>query len=431
MASGYTAPVSAAQVGSYFVGQYYQILRQQPDLAHQFYTDASTMIRVDGDSSESASAMLQIHTLLVSLNFTAIEIKTINSLESWSGGILVVVSGSVRSKDFSGRRKFVQTFVLAPQEKGYFVLNDIFHFLGEDVVHQHAVPILSEHKIDTQLPVSTPIQEPPVSDYGLEAEASGYITSVHIDGDDHVDEYNFEEQQQPELPEQGPETETVLEEVPAEEPSDLHQHVVEPVPETLHSVEEPVAEAPKHTYASILRAPKGQSVPPVVSRPSVTKSIPPPEWQHAQPAAPQSNVFESSLDATEENPTLEEEGEPKSVYVRNLPSTVSAAEIEQEFKNFGRIAPDGVFIRNRKEIGVCYAFVEFEDLQAVQIAIKASPIQMAGRQVFIEERRANSTGAPRGGRRGRGRGSYQSDALRGRVGGRGDFSKFRGNGFRG
>ena len=41
-------------------------------------------------------------------------------------------------------------------------------------------------------------------------------------------------------------------------------------------------------------------------------------------------------------------GEIKSVYVRNLPSTVSASEIAKEFKNFGRVKPDGVVIRNRK-----------------------------------------------------------------------------------
>lgn len=43
-------------------------------------------------------------------------------------------------------------------------------------------------------------------------------------------------------------------------------------------------------------------------------------------------------------------GEVKSVYVRNLPATVTEAEIEQEFKNFGRIKPDGIFIRVRKVI---------------------------------------------------------------------------------
>ena len=46
------------QVGSYFVGQYYQILPQQPNLIHQFYSDNSTMIRVDGDSTETASDVL-------------------------------------------------------------------------------------------------------------------------------------------------------------------------------------------------------------------------------------------------------------------------------------------------------------------------------------------------------------------------------------
>lgn len=53
--------VGVSQVGSYFVGQYYQVLQQQPDLVHQFYSDGSTMIRVDGDSTESANEMLVMY----------------------------------------------------------------------------------------------------------------------------------------------------------------------------------------------------------------------------------------------------------------------------------------------------------------------------------------------------------------------------------
>jgi hypothetical protein len=34
--------------------------------------------------------------------------------------------------------------------------------------------------------------------------------------------------------------------------------------------------------------------------------------------------------------------------VRNLLPTLSEAEIEEEFKNFGEIVPDGVVIRSRK-----------------------------------------------------------------------------------
>lgn len=92
----------------------------------------------------------------------------------------------------------------------------------------------------------------------------------------------------------------------------------------------------------------------------------------------------------------------KSVYVRNVPPTASAFEIEEEFKRFGKIKPDGVAIRTRKvsplffplvgpptflsqvneinfnhvyvlmmqDLDVCYAFVEFEDITGVQNAIK-------------------------------------------------------------
>lgn len=34
--------------------------------------------------------------------------------------------------------------------------------------------------------------------------------------------------------------------------------------------------------------------------------------------------------------------------MRNLSPNVTPAEIKQEFKNFGRIKPDGVVIKNRK-----------------------------------------------------------------------------------
>lgn len=87
------------------------------------------MTRIDAGSTESANTMLQIHALVMSLNLTAIEIKTINSLDSWNGGVLVMVSGSVKTRDFVNRRIFVQTFFLAPQEKGYYVLNISFCLL--------------------------------------------------------------------------------------------------------------------------------------------------------------------------------------------------------------------------------------------------------------------------------------------------------------
>lgn len=99
----------------------------------------------------------------MSLNFTAIEIKTINSLDSWNGGILVVISGSVKVKDYGVRRNFIQTFFLAPQEKGYFVLNDVFQYIGDEPIYhqQHLTPELPESKFESQLNISSPHPELP------------------------------------------------------------------------------------------------------------------------------------------------------------------------------------------------------------------------------------------------------------------------------
>lgn len=52
------------QVGTYFVGQYYQVLQQQPDFVHQFYSDASTMLRIDGNTRETATGMLVLFVVL-------------------------------------------------------------------------------------------------------------------------------------------------------------------------------------------------------------------------------------------------------------------------------------------------------------------------------------------------------------------------------
>lgn len=100
-----------------------------------------------------------IHALIMSLNYSGIEIKTAHSLESWNGGVLVMVSGSVHIKNYNGRRKFVQTFFLAPQEKGYFILNDIFHFVDDEQIVQHPVTYLTHNNLDHKLNASIATRE--------------------------------------------------------------------------------------------------------------------------------------------------------------------------------------------------------------------------------------------------------------------------------
>ncbi|PWA61957.1 G3BP-like protein [Artemisia annua] len=54
MASTY---LTASQVGSYFVEQYYKLLQQKPGDLYQFYNGLSTMVRVDGESTVNVSAL--------------------------------------------------------------------------------------------------------------------------------------------------------------------------------------------------------------------------------------------------------------------------------------------------------------------------------------------------------------------------------------
>ncbi|KAJ0877978.1 putative Ras GTPase-activating protein-binding protein [Helianthus annuus] len=132
MESSCSSSVTVSQTGSKFVQHYYEVLQHQPQLAHRFYTASSSIIRVDGESTETASDISEIQKLVESLHLSRVEFQTINSVESGRRGITVVVSGSVRSDCFTGCRKFVETFFLAPHEKkGYLVINDIFHFVSE------------------------------------------------------------------------------------------------------------------------------------------------------------------------------------------------------------------------------------------------------------------------------------------------------------
>lgn len=56
--------------------------------------------------------------------------SNVDSQESFKN-IVVQVIGEISNKA-AAHRKFVQTFVLAEQPKGYFVLNDIFRYILED-----------------------------------------------------------------------------------------------------------------------------------------------------------------------------------------------------------------------------------------------------------------------------------------------------------
>lgn len=59
------------------------------------------------------------------------EILTADAQFSYKNGVIVLVTGCLNGNN-NVRRKFTQSFFLAPQDKGYFVLNDVFRYVDDE-----------------------------------------------------------------------------------------------------------------------------------------------------------------------------------------------------------------------------------------------------------------------------------------------------------
>nr|GEZ33802.1 Ras GTPase-activating protein-binding protein 1-like isoform X1 [Tanacetum cinerariifolium]GFA39775.1 Ras GTPase-activating protein-binding protein 1-like isoform X1 [Tanacetum cinerariifolium] len=117
-------------VGHAFVSQYYLILHKSPGLVHRFYQDISRLGRPEEDGTMSTTTTMEaINNKILSLNYddSRVEIKHVDAQESLCGGVHVLVTGFLTGKD-DIPKSFSQSFFLAPQDKGYFVLNDILRY---------------------------------------------------------------------------------------------------------------------------------------------------------------------------------------------------------------------------------------------------------------------------------------------------------------
>ncbi|OCF41210.1 RAN protein binding protein [Kwoniella heveanensis CBS 569] len=133
--SAQTSKIQPNDVGWQFVPQYYNFVNKQPHRLHCFYNKRSTFIHgEEGEESQIALGQQEIHDRITAIGYDEckVYIHSIDSQSSANGGIIILVIGEMSNKD-SPWRKFTQTFFLAEQPNGYFVLNDIFRYLKEDV----------------------------------------------------------------------------------------------------------------------------------------------------------------------------------------------------------------------------------------------------------------------------------------------------------
>uniref|UniRef100_A0A803M0R5 Uncharacterized protein n=1 Tax=Chenopodium quinoa TaxID=63459 RepID=A0A803M0R5_CHEQI len=404
---------SAQIVGNAFVEQYYLILHQSPELVYRFYQDSSVLSRPDSNGvMTSVTTMPGINEKIVSLNYKdyVAEIKTADAQLSLGGGVIVLVTGYMTGKD-NVKKKFAQSFFLAPQEKGFFVLNDVFRYVEDEesaVAASDPVNVAVEH-VEEAPQASEPEQPPPAPVHNGPVPESSY----------EEDLTNEAEVCDPSDNEDG----SVTEEEVIDPPSQLNQSKAVTVTSELSASQD---DGPKRSYASILKAIKANISPVPVKAPVSNVKVKPPTRNQEVTVKP-ALVSESSASTSETGPEksdVPEEAEGHSIYVRNLPQNATSAQLEEVFAKFGPIKQGGV------QQGFCFGFVEFESASSMKSAIEASPILIGSRKAVIEEKRTttrvSAAATPNSGR-GRypsSRGGFRSESFRGR----GNFGGGRGYG---
>ncbi|XP_031374197.1 nuclear transport factor 2-like [Punica granatum] len=342
-------PLSANVVSKAFVLQYYPILHQSPERVHRFYQDISKLGRPEENGIMGiTTTMKAIKEKMLSLDYGefSAEISTVDAQDSYNGGVLVLVTGYLTGKD-NVRRKFTQSFFLAPQHKGYFVLNDIFRYVEElQLLDANPVPAS-----DVEAPVAVGGQIAPKDALVLDPtpDQENDITEqspVPVEEDDHAEVYN---------PSENGDVSVWEEEILA--PEVIDESPVDP---------EVAAESDA----------KYEDVKCEVWYEGSLSPAPTVENQLTNPKV------------TENENSQESESDGHSIHLKGLPMNVTFLQVESEFTKFGPIKRGGIQIRAQK--GFCFGSVEYEERSAAQSAIEASPIAIGGRQVVVEPKKSTA-----------------------------------------
>ncbi|CAL9132211.1 unnamed protein product [Musa textilis] len=340
---------SAEVVGKAFIEQYCYVLRHHPEMVPQFYKESSKLGRPDdrGDVT-SVTTIDGIKEKIMATRLGVPEIRKVDSQDSHNGGVLVHVTGRLIRED-DVQRGFVQVFFLAPQETGYFVLNDMLRYTG-DTDDQGSAS-------DREETVPLPIDDVIATAYEVcDSMSNGECWTVQVKepGNEICDSVK------------NGESSTVQERESSNEVLDVASdgcHVDTTLDQQMY----------KRTYADVMKPKKGGAVKASAAAPS--KAVPTPSSD-----AP---IFTSGA-----------AGNNTSVCIKNIPFGATPALLEEHFKRFGPIKPGGIQVRTSKcrERPCCYGFVEFEMADSARSAIKASPIIISDRQVYIEQKKLFGSG---------------------------------------
>lgn len=322
----------AQTVGNQFVSQYYTVLHSSPKHLYRFYSENSSMTHVDivleGGSvmqrMKHASGQNMINETLTGLHEKDIttDIFSVDSQYSLDGGVIVQVTGALRESGGT-KRSFVQTFFLAVQEKGFYVLNDIFRYLlpndGFSETKQSSDTYASEHAVKSKSDSSSPpgIMTPPdkVSPERDSESGVNNAVSFQLGSGDH---------------------------------GALSQEVQKPAETVLF----------REKSAEKQGGDQALTVEETLSKLDVSNSQ-------------KSNSYLSTT--------------TKGIFLRDIPAGVSAEELQRALEAFGPLKPNSLSVKSAKGKG-SYAFADYLSVESAQACLN-SGLVFQGTKLSLEPKR--------------------------------------------
>ncbi|KAF2271035.1 hypothetical protein CC78DRAFT_550008 [Lojkania enalia] len=479
--SASTSEIPKDEVGWYFVEQYYTTLSKNPERLYLYYNKRSQFVSGEEEAKvQVCIGQKAINDRIKELDFhdTKVRVTNVDSQGSDSN-IVIQVIGEISNRG-QPHKRFVQTFVLAAQTNGYFVLNDIFRYLAEEPEEEEeqlqsapvsgivepaptaAVPeaefINQSHEIATSEEDLDQVDQK-LEDVAEEMPSQEAVAApvAAINGTPVLEEAEITKAE--EAPAAAVSTEETSSKEPEEIPTEAEALVPEkskdpsPTPISAPPKPAPAAVVPSkpaapRNWASIAASANKVAMPavPAPATPQtssqVKTAVPTPNQPALVPAAQipaparESSPVNSQGDASgwqtatghkkeqsrAQNQAPGTDADNKRAYIKNVYSQVEEGALKSVLSKFGDI--EYLDISRQKNC----AFVDFKTAAGFQNAVNSNPHTVNGLDIKVEERRLRPTsftpyprGAPRGRGNigGQGRGGFQPRGGRGGSVGRG------------
>ena len=374
--------VDATEVATQFVRSYYTVLAKSPgELHHFFNAQAGSQLAhgVEGGDPVAPVGCEGIPQAVAGRFAPGVipQVVSIAAQRSAGGGILCLTSGTFT---WPGQAPvpFSQTFFLARQATGFFVLNDILRLQRDPTAAATAADGTASAEAAAPAADAAAAEAEPPAAAKEAAPAAGKPAKAKAGGKPKEAAEN-EPPASPEAEAVPPENLTYAQRVKlASEKAAGKKAAAAPGgggggPKANGAAAEPGAK-PGKDGGHGARAPKDRASGPLANGHGPGKA-------HGGGNGPPGRHGHGGV----------------SVFVRNLPNTISAGELERIFQQFGAIHNGAKGITVKVQKSSSYAFVDFADAEGARAALGAQ-LEVGGRSLMVEERKpVGAKGARRGG----------------------------------